>query len=228
MRLTARDVTLLRDIALSHTLTRDQMIGLGYFNTVTRVNRRLKQLSDIGLVKRLETPFFSQGLYSVTPKSAEILGEQIGSIVAGRTGSPRFIQHALCLTNARIRLIQRGATTWKFEQQLRCWFRFAGNRYEIRPDGLAVIDSNRHIAVEVDLGHVAPAKFEEKLYAYQAFVAARKCQELWGVPTFRLLTLSPGKTRADNLSKLTPPKCPFEHFTTTFEEFGVPSVGAWS
>lgn len=228
MRLTTRDVTLLRDIALSHTLTRDQVIALGYFKTVTRTNRRLKQLSDIGLCKRLDTPFFTQGLYSVTPKAADVLGDRVGTVMLGRTGSPRFIQHALSITNTRIRLMKRGAVNWKFEQQLRRWFFIAGTRYEVRPDGLAVIDSERQIAVEVDLGHVAPAKFEEKLNAYHAFVASGTCKEFWGVPTFRLLTLSPGKNRSESLAALTPPKCPFEHFTTTFEEFGVPSVGAWS
>jgi hypothetical protein len=213
---------------MSHALTRTQVIQLNYFKTVTRANRRLKQLRDAGLVKRLDTPFFSQGMYSVTHASSDILGENVGALVAGRTGSPRFIQHALSTTNLRIRLLQRGATSWKFEQQLRRTFFFAGTRYEVRPDGLAVIDKAKLIAVEVDLGHVAPAKFEEKLQTYQAFVVSGKCKELWEVPSFRLLTLSPGKTRSSRLAALTPAKCAFEHFTTTFEEFGVPSVGAWS
>lgn len=228
MRITSRDVKVLKDMALSHVLTRDQVILLGYFHTVTRANRRLKQLSDIGLVQRLDTPFFGQGLYSVTTHATEILGERIGAIVSSRSGSPRFIQHALSITNTRIRLQARGAVSWNFEQQLRRVFTFAGNRYEIRPDGLAIFDSDRHLAVEVDLGHVAPAKFEEKLHAYNAFVASGYCQRLWGVPTFRLLTLTPGKVRSERLQDLTPAKCSFEHYSTTFEEFGVPSVGAWS
>ncbi len=228
MQLTTRDIRLLKDIALSHVLTRDQVIALGYFNTITRANRRLRQLSDIGLARRLDTPFFSQSMHMVTSKAAELVGERVGALVAGRSGSPRFVQHALCTTNTRIRLMARGAQHWKFEQQLRRAFYSAGTRHEIRPDGVAVIDHNRWLAVEVDLGHVAPAKFEEKLKTYQIFVNSGKCQELWGVPTFRLLTLSPGKVRSTRLLGLTPSNCAFEHITSTFEEFGVPAVGAWS
>ena len=228
MILTDRDYRLIRDIALSHLLSRDQMIALGYFSSHTRVNTRLRMLVAEGLIKRLDTPFFTQSLYSVTPLAAEVLGERVGAIVSGRTGSPRFIQHALCITNSRLELVKRGAKQWRFEQQLRRSFTYSGKKYEIRPDGLAVMAEDKFLLVEIDLGHVAPQKFGEKLGAYDAFIVCGLCESIWKVKTFRVLTLTTGERRARKLDSLTPSDAKFVHFTKTFEEFNVPAVGAWS
>lgn len=152
---TDRDRELLRDLAMSHVLSRDQVVELGYFGSVTRANTRLRLLRKAGWVRVLETPFFQQHLYSVTAKAVPLLGEQVGRLAARRAGSPRFLQHALSVTNVRLALARRGAETWRFEQQLRTSFSVAHRSYEVRPDGAAVV-GGKLILAEVDLGHVAP------------------------------------------------------------------------
>lgn len=227
MKLTDRDASVIRDLALSHVLSRDQILAFRYFTSVTRVNTRLRQLIQIRLARRVETPFFGQSLYSVGCKAVEILGPRLGAMVAARAESPRFLQHALYTTNVRIELFKRGARGWRFEQQLRADFDFEGKRFEVRPDGLALMPSCP-TAIEVDLGHVTPSKFESKLFAYDAFVRSGEAERQWSISTFKILTLTTGTKRANNLFRLAPENTAFDFLCVPFEELGVPRIGAWS
>lgn len=227
MKLTDRDISVIRDLALSHVLSRDQILALRHFTSVTRANTRLRGLARHKLVRRIETPFFGQSLYSVGCKAVEILGPRLGAMVAARTDSPRFIQHALYTTNVRIELTQRGSTGWRYEQQLRAHFNFQGKAFEVRPDGLALMPSCP-TAIEVDLGHVSPLKFQAKLAAYHSFVRSGESKRQWSLPTFRLLTLTTGSKRAAHLSQLVPANPAFDFLCVPFEELGAPRIGAWS
>lgn len=225
MRLTKRDLTILRDIALSHLLSRDQLMSLGYFNSITRVNTRLRELIRAGLVKRLETPFFGQGLYTVTKQASEVVGERISPFIEGRSSSPRFIQHALAVTNVRIALCQRSAGTWRFEQQL--WRKLSGQQPAgLRPDGLLV--AKTPIFVEVDMGHVALSRFKEKLISYSTLAKSDSTSDLYGFDTFRLLTVTTGNLRSRHLRRLRPSEAGFDYMVQTFEELGLTPPYHWS
>ena len=227
MRLTPRDVQLVKDIGLSYVMSRDQIVSLGYFSSVTRANTRMRALRALGLLRRIETPFFAQSLFVAGPRSVDIVGERIASILAGRTSSPRFIQHALCVNNVRLALLEKGATAWRFEQQLSSSFRFAGREYQVRPDGLTVSDAGL-VAVEVDLGHVAPSKFREKLLGFDAFAASGECARHWHAPTFKVLTVTTGKLRAKRLICCVPQDSRFTFECLTFDQLSVPFIGHWS
>lgn len=224
MRLTRRDQTVLRDLALSHLLTRDQLKTL-YFGSVTRVNTRMRELGRIGLVRRLSTPFYAQSLFVVTKKAAEVVGERISPLIENRTSSPRFIQHALSVTNVRLAISSRAAGEWRFEQQL--WRRLPdyGNT-QIRPDGLFL--AKHPIFVEVDMGHVSPNAFKQKLQGYSALAASGLCSELYGFEHFGLLTVTTGPLRARHLRRLLPLQSRLEFLVQTFEEVGAAPISAWS
>lgn len=224
-RITRRDVSVLRDIALSHLLSRNQLMELGYFGSVNRVNTRMRDLAEFGLVRRLETPFFSQSLYSVTKQAAEVVGERISLLIENRCSSPRFVQHALSTTNVRLALQSKAPGAWRFEQQL--WRKIGGKGgVEVRPDGLHL--GKVPVFVEVDLGHVAPMRFEAKLASYQLLAQAEHCQALYGFPEFKLLTVTTGSLRARHLRRLTPAKAGYEHRIQTFEEIGAAPIAGWS
>jgi hypothetical protein len=227
MRLTERDIRLLKDMALSHVLSRDQIVALRYFGSVTRVNTRVRGLRKLGLVRRIETPFFAQSLYSVSVKAADIVGERIAPLIGPRGESPRFLQHALSVTNVRLALLQKGAEHWRFEQQLRASFSFAGREFQVRPDGMAIV-AGKLVAVEVDLGHVAPAKFREKLRAFDLFVTSGECSRQWNSPTFKLLAITTGKARAASLRRLASSHSTFPFECFTFDECGIARIGGWS
>ncbi len=223
MRVTARDLKLVRDLALSHLLSRDQIIELGYFGSITRTNSRLRILGSIDLVRRLETPFFGQSLYVAGRVAHEVVGEKISNLIEHRSKSPRFVQHALSTTNVRSALTRKGAE-WRFEQQL--WRKLElGKTYELRPDGMVVAPVP--IFVEVDMGHTAPAKFKEKLLGYQALARSNYCQEFYSAPTFRLLIITTGSLRARRLRSLLPDPG-FDLLCQTFEEVGARPIPNWS
>ena len=224
--LTSRDISLIRDIGLSHLLSRDQIISLGYFTSVTRANTRLRELALLDLVKRLDTPFLGQSLYMAGENTHELVGDNVARLLEKRTGSPRFVQHALSVTNVRIALLAQGAKDWRFEQQL--WRTIGGNSpIEVRPDGL-VYTTKLPMFIEVDLGHVSPAKFSEKLRSYGILISSGMCPTLYGFDAFRLLTITTGSLRARHLRKLQPLASKFEHLVQTFEEIGIPKIGCWS
>ncbi len=224
--LTLKDISLVRDIGLSHLLSRDQIIRLGYFTSVTRANTRLRELASLDLVKRLDTPFLGQSLYMAGENAHELVGENIARLLEKRKGSPRFVQHALSVTNVRIAVIAQGAKEWRFEQQL--WRIIAGSTpTEIRPDGL-LHTSKLPMFIEVDLGHVSPTKFAEKLKSYDLLNFSDTCTKLYGFDAFRLLTVTTGPLRARHLRKLQPSSSKFEHLVQTFEDLGIPKIGCWS
>lgn len=225
MRITPRDVRLVKDLALSHVLSRDQILQLGYFGSVTRANTRLRELARLQVVKRYETPFYTQGLHIPGPKAVEVVDVRIGNLLCSRAGSPRFLQHALSVTNVRIALARKAAGQWRFEQQI--WRSQRGDQsFEVRPDGLFLAATP--IFVEVDLGHVSPAKFKEKLKSYQQLALSGTCESLYGFSSFRLLTVTTGTLRARHLRRLLPHDAGFEHLVQTFAEVGAAPATNWS
>ncbi|MCC6687201.1 MAG: replication-relaxation family protein [Fimbriimonadaceae bacterium] len=223
MRFTERDIQLVRDLALSFVLSRDQVIELGYFDSVTRCNTRLRELAAVNAVRRITTPFHAQSLYIAGTLAGELCGERIERLLADRIGSPRFLRHALASANVRIALQKRGGTGWRFEQQL---WRTVG-RHEIRPDGLIVLKGNPTF-IEVDLGHVSGPKFTEKLKGYSLLAGGTTCADLYGFAKGRLLIVTTSPRRARHLRALTSDHTKLECLVTTFEELGAPPVGCWS
>lgn len=223
MRVTRRDIQLVRDIALSHLMSRDQAIRLGYFGSITRANTRMRELRAIGALRRLDCPFHGQALHMAGPKAAELCGERIAPLLAGRAGSPRFVRHALAVTNIRVRLLQNGADSWRFEQQL--WRELDGRA--IRPDGLA-LGSGIPVFVEADLGHAAPGKVREKLLGYRALSKGDSCQALYGFPEFRVLIATTGIRRSRRLRSLLDGEEGFGLLVHTFWDLGVDLPGSWS
>lgn len=226
MRITERDVKLVRDVSLSYVVSRDQLIKLGYFGTVCRVNTRVRKLVEVGFLRRIETPFFAQSLYSAGANAREIVGERIAEVIARRSASPRFLQHALCVTNSRIALLGEGAKAWRFEPQVRQSIRRNGKTFDVRPDGLALFP-DRVVAVEADLGHVAPTKFKEKLLGYSAL--AESSERPWGFEAeLEIRVFTTGPLRAESLRKACPRNPPFSFVCRPFRDHGVPWVGSWS
>lgn len=227
IRLTERDSRLLRDLVLSHLLSRDQVIELGYFGSVTRANTRLRGLRKLKLVKALDTPFMGQALYAAVPGAAEVVGERLAPLAASRSGSPRFVRHALFATNIRIALLRKGAASWRFEQQCRHSFRHGGREWQVRPDGLALAPTGP-VAIEADLGNVDPAKFREKLRGYEALALSGECGHAWGRDTFSLLVVTTSPARASRLARLLPDPRGFSYACRPHDQLGVPLPGAWS
>ncbi|MBS1703667.1 MAG: replication-relaxation family protein [Armatimonadetes bacterium] len=227
MRVTERDVRLVKDVALSHVLSRDQIIGLGYFDSVSRANRRLSQLISARYVRIVTTSFHAQRLYMVGANASEICGERIGSLLGTRAQSPQFLQHALAVTNVRLRLIEQGATDWRFEQQIRDLITFGDTIYQVRADGL-VMGVLGPVFLEVDLGHVSSNSFGKKLKGYDVYAKSGRFEAVYGSKVLRLLVVTTGHLRMAHLHESA--KC-FSQVSVvfkTFAELALDVPGGWS
>jgi len=89
------------------------------------------------------------------------------------------------------------------------------------------MEKGRVFAVEADLGHVAPAKFAEKLRGYEAFALSGECGARWGCERFCLMVVTTGQLRASGLRRLLP-ELPFPATFVSHEAAGIPFPGAWS
>lgn len=227
MVITPRDADLVRELALSHVLSRDQILALGMFGSITRVNTRLRVLRELGIVRRIETPYFSGSLYVPGVNAPEVLSDRTARLIATRQPSPRFLRHALSVTNIRIALTSKGATEWRHEPMLWRTFEVAGKTLEVRPDGMAITPKGP-VLIECDMGHVSPSKFASKLVVYHEFQNGGHTKRLYGFDNFNLLIVTTGKLRAERLLKLAPAGCSYGFLAKTFESAGVSMVGGWS
>ena len=160
-----------------------------------------------------------------TRRAAEVVDARISSLIEGRTSSPRFVQHALSVTNGRIALQRKSSAAWRFEQQL--WRKIQGSKeHELRPDGLLM--ASLPIFVEVDMGHASAPRFKEKLTAYQALARSGQCQSLYGFSQFRVLVVTTGPLRSRHLRRLHPSSAEFELLVQTFDEVGATPINPWS
>jgi hypothetical protein len=214
-------------LALSHFLSRDQILALGYFNSVTRLNFRLRELREAGLIRVLKTPFFGQHLYAATEGARSLVGERIAGLLSGRMPSPRFVQHALAVTDTRIALVGQGCTNWRFEAQLRHSFLWGARQHELRPDGM-VRHGDVLTLLEVDMGHVDPAKFARKLLVYDAFQASGELSRAWREQELAVLTVTCGRLRCARLARLAPKRSATCFAFQTFDDLGVSLPGGWS
>jgi hypothetical protein len=227
VKLTARDHALVTDLALSHVLSRDQILALGYFNSVTRANTRLRLLRAHGFVASLETPFFHQSLYMAGSNTADVCGDWLASVLRGRSATPRFLQHALAVTNVRLSLLNRRALEWRFELPSRCECAYGGKTFQVRPDGIAVSTAGLTL-IEVDCGHVAPFKFREKLLGFEAMLNSGRANAHWRASSFKVLTVTTGALRAKHLRALVPPNCSYDFRCETFSSLGITCPSGWS
>lgn len=226
MRVTPRDIRLVRDVSLSHILSRDQAIRLGYFGSVSRANTRLKLLADAKYLKVFETPFHAQHLYQAGVKAGELLGGRIERIVSARTGSPRYIQHALAVTEIRLALSARGKDGWRFEVQARHSFEYGGGVLDVRPDGL-FLSGSKALFIEADLGTCSLGKFGKKCAGYARYLESGSFAASYGDIAMQVLTVTTGIQRASSLNRVMG-QHGLDFRVCTLEDLGITPPGAFS
>jgi hypothetical protein len=214
-------------VCLSGVLSRDQILRLGYFTSISRVNRRLHDLCETHLLRSMLIPFHCQRLYVPGSRARAVVGDRIAAACGVRSNTPRFIQHALAVNDVRIALTARGTGEWRFEQQVRDQFQWANRTYQLRPDGAST--TKRCIEfVEVDLGNVSLVKFSRKLRSYAHYLAGSRFGEVYGEREAVVLVVTTGKLRLSHLAKSVPTgRLPVIRFVT-FVELGTSLTEGWS
>lgn len=198
MRLQDRDLKVLSEIALHGVMTRDQIIALGYFKSVTRANARLGSLVRRRLLIRvnpIDGISSRQSLYAVPQRASTYLDERIARLLVGRKQTPRFIAHSLMVVDVRIQLERLGAKDWHHEPCVWHKYSIGANHHECRPDGLAMI-AGHHLFIEADRGNASTKSLRETFSSYDRYAKSGMFQNAYKSQGFRVLVITTGKRRA--------------------------------
>lgn len=204
--MTERDLALVREIALHTVLSRDQIIRLGFFQSVPRANARLGGLVGLGLLKRFQfepNVSFFQSIYYARQAAGRYLEGPVANLLAARKVTPQFAQHSLAVAEVRIELSKRFEIRWLHECQVR--HRYAvpdGKVDDFRPDGLA-ISSGAFLFVEVDRGNVSFPRLKDKLRSYSRYLQTGLFEHVYHEPRFSLLIATSGVVRAKRIHAIT-------------------------
>lgn len=220
----ARDVDLLTDLSLHHVMTREQIIRLGYFESVSRANARLFKLRHAGLVRLVQPTDFVTSrshLYTASQKAAQMLDNRVARVLEARSFTPRFIDHSLATVDLKCELRRLGMTAWRAETQVRHTYEVrtgTTRRVEdLRPDGLAFF-GDRLVFVEVDRGHTSRPRIKAKLELYQSYLARGVFGTTYSTHSFHLLVTTTGSLRKRHLIQSKPKGLHFGLSIRTHEE----------
>jgi hypothetical protein len=209
MVLQDRDRHLLRELGFLRVIDRDQAKNVAGFGSDSRVNRRLRALTDAGLLTRffLGTQVSGQkAIYTLSEKGALLVG-------VPRRGLRRrkeealiadfYAEHQLAVNDLYCGLKYRRTLPEgvRFEQ----WQTFdqpitKGSR--LIPDGYFVLcNALLTIAafVEVDLGHERRTVWREKIRKYSEFATSGEYLRRCGPQHFRILVVTTTQRRVESL-----------------------------
>ena len=211
-----RDRRILSFIARFRLLSRDQLMMLAPFNSLTRANTRLAALVRLHLLTRKSLPVYpgngsAQSLYYLGRKAAQCIpvdgqafaaqvrqisrweSRQIDHVLAANGVIVTFIKALKCEDNFNLQAFYS-------EPELRQVFL---NR-DFVPDGwLAWVAAGRRFNcfLEVDLHHEGLNKWRKKADAYLRYVDSDMHEQCFGFRAFRVLVLAKSTARLQNLRR---------------------------
>jgi hypothetical protein len=221
LKVTERDQLLLTKLAEYRVLSTDQIRYL-CFPSVNRARKRMVHLYRHGFVSRFAPPVqhgdgSSQFLYRITRKGMGLLaGISAGRIRIPRGATASQSDHALRINDVRISLVLASRTQddlainfWKSDRDVKITVPVTLTHRLVHvpviPDaffGLRIQDKDLNYLLEVDRGTAPLTRIQTKLEAYLTLWQSRPLLAQLGVPTFRLLWITTGQQRMQNILKV--------------------------
>jgi hypothetical protein len=205
--LTARDLLVLRTLAISRVLDGEQVKLIAGFTAIRRTNRRLLKLVRAGLLRRWFVGTESGGqraLYGLSPKGAIRIGENPSGLIHWKQDtlvtSSQFLAHQQAvnavLIQARFRPVPTGVAC-------REWLTFKlplSASVPLIPDGYfeIVTDPNSSVYpmfVEVDLGTESSTVWMRKVELYLKLAVGGEFERRFRQKRFRVLVVLPSERR---------------------------------
>jgi len=200
-------------------LSRDQLMTLAGFGSITRVNTRLALMVKTGLLRRKQMPVYpgggsSQALYFLGPRSAEVLATDRRVLTSQMRHSARAelrqVEHTLAANQVIVEFVaslkDRGPTgtgmiAFRTELELR---RIFSDRRPV-PDAWVSwrCDELRFNAFcEIDLGSEGLMEWRQKVLSYLDYAESGLHRERFGFGSFRVLVLARSQARLANLRRV--------------------------
>lgn len=221
MRLTERDVEILKAVAEYRIMRQDQIQRL-FFGSQSTAQYRLSHLYQHGFLARHFLPVYagwSPTLYSLDKRGLTVLRSDHESKRVNLWNSENgheFLSHTLALHDFRIALTiacreaHYQLSLWLGEADLKADYDrviitdAAGKKQSVSliPDGYFTIETPRgktSCFLEMDMGSMTLGRFQNKIRAYTAYMKSGRYQERYQTKSLRILTVTNSQTRCRNL-----------------------------
>lgn len=224
MRLTQRDKQIIEAVHLYRVLRQDQMERL-FFGSKAAAQRVLVRLYDHGFLDRRFVPVISgrsPTFYVLDRRGAELLRAEMGYDELSWYHSSKdlktdFLEHMLAINDVRIAFVRAcerlnyPLVTWLGETELKADYdhvrvRGLARPVSVIPDGYFAIDTPRgraHFFLEIDRGTMTVGRFRTKAEAYISYYRSGGYEARFSAKGLRILTVTPGRMRLDNLRTAT-------------------------
>jgi hypothetical protein len=216
MLVTSRDRELLEFVYRFRLLSRDQIMALVGFKSLTRANSRLAKLVKAKLLVRKHLPIIpghggAQALYHLASSSGRVLTTDPATIIAQSRRASRWdvrqVNHVIAANAILVAFISAARSRpgvqvlgFRTEPELRA--AFLGRPFV--PDGwFAWAQDGRRFNsfIEVDLGHEGQVQWRKKVFDYLAYSESGLHQETFSFRSFRVLVVAATRARLENLRK---------------------------
>ena len=222
-RVQERDVELLQLLADYRFLDTYQIASLQP-RGMRNLRRRLQYLFHAGLVDRpprqhdfLKPPM--PLVYGLANKGADALAQVLevdrGKIdwqTKNREAGLPYIDHTLMIANFRATLSlamqsldHSRLLSWKQGPDLKANVKVRGRTVAVVPDGFFALESKghlQHFLLEADRSTMTTMRYFRKLRAYWLWWKAGGHRRKFGIPRFRVLTVTTSEKRKENLRRL--------------------------
>lgn len=229
MRLMKRDIEILKAVHDFRIVRGNQLQAL-YFGSQSTASYRLSRLYQHGFLDRHFLPTLgglasSPALYTLGRRGADVLRrvldcgpKDIRKPPNNQELSPLFLEHLLQINDFRVAVTVaarvHGYTLerWVDDYQLKADYDRVviqtpqGRRRSVSliPDGYCVLQVPQGRAcffLELDRGTMTRARFRDKVLAYQAYIASGQYEKRYGTRSLRVLTVTSGPKRLENLKE---------------------------
>lgn len=227
MRLMARDIEILSAVHDFRIVRGSQLQAL-FFGSQSTASYRLSRLYQHGFLDRHFLPTLggiasSPALYTLGKRGVDLLRRALDGDPKNirkppnhRELSPLFLEHLLQINDFRVAVTvaarELGYTLekWLDDFQLKASYDRvvieAPNRrrreVSLIPDGYFVLRAPQGRAcffLEMDRGTMTRGRFRDKVLAYQAYIASGQYEKRYGTRSLRVLTVTSGPKRLENL-----------------------------
>ncbi len=220
LRLTERDVALLRLTFEHRTLTRDHFLALKVFGSIARATNRLRALFDHRYLRRA---FISAGacstasVYMIGPASIDVLSIELGvdrdevARIARIEVGRMFLEHSLLAVEVRL-FMEASATVSLYLAEPYCRHEYTMSiggvvqRRVLKPDGYLEIEfgsNTSSLFVEVDRGHVSAKQMACSFAHYASYLRDGLFADVYQRATFSVLVVTTaGSRRIANLKRV--------------------------
>lgn len=229
MRLMERDIEILKAVHDFRIVRGDQLQAL-FFGSQSTASYRLSRLYQHGFLDRHFLPTLggiasSPALYTLGKRGVDVLRrvldcgpKDIRKPPNNQELSPLFLEHLLQINDFRVAVTVaarvHGYTLerWVDDYQLKADYDRVviqtpqGRRRSVSliPDGYCVLQVPQGRAcffLELDRGTMTRSRFRDKVLAYQAYIASGQYEKRYGTRSLRVLTVTSGPKRLENLKE---------------------------